>query len=99
MEFRRVCVIGGSGFLGCHVTRLLSAERYLVRVPTRNRERAKALILLPTVDVVTANVHDPSSLASQLRGMDAVINLVGVLHNGRGDSSFTAAHVELTRKI
>src|SRR3954471_23780875 len=99
MEFRRVCVIGGSGFLGCHVTRLLSAERYLVRVLARNRERAKSLILLPTVDVINADVHDPATLETQLRGMDAVINLVGVLHNGRGERSFEAAHVALTRKL
>ena len=31
--------------------------------------------------------------------MDAVINLVGVLHGGRGERSFEQAHVELTRKI
>jgi uncharacterized protein YbjT (DUF2867 family) len=99
MEFRRVCVIGGSGFVGCHVARLLSAERYLVSVPTRNRERAKSLILLPTVDVINADVHDPATLATQLRGMDAVINLVGVLQDGHGKRSFEAAHVGLTRKI
>ena len=99
MELRRVCVIGGSGFVGCHVVQSLSARRYLVRVPTRNRERAKSLILLPTVDVIDANVHHPATLAAQLRGMDAVINLVGVLHEGRGERSFAEAHGELTRKI
>src|SRR3954468_11212479 len=99
MEFRRVCVIGGSGFVGCHVARLLSAERYLVRVPTRNRERAKSLILLPTVDVINADVHDAATLERQLTNMDAVINLVGVLHDGRGGRSFEEAHVGLTRKI
>ncbi len=68
-------------------------------VPTRDRERAKHLILLPTVDVVNADVHDAATLARLLRGMDAVINLVGVLHDGRGTRSFEQAHVELTRKV
>jgi NADH dehydrogenase len=99
MELKKVCVIGGSGFVGCHVVQSLSAQRYLVRVPTRDRERAKSLILLPTVDVVDADVHDPAVLARLLRGMDAVINLVGVLHDGRGTRSFEEAHVGLTRKI
>ncbi len=99
MELMRVCVIGGSGFLGCHVVQALSARRYHVRVPTRDRERAKALFLLPTVDVMDADVHDPASLARLLRGMDAVINLVGVLHDGGGERGFEEAHVGLTRKI
>jgi NADH dehydrogenase len=99
MELKRVCVIGGSGFVGGHVVHMLSAQRYQVRVPTRDRERAKPLILLPTVDVVDANVHDTVSLKQLLLGMDVVINLVGVLHDGRGERGFDKAHVELTRKI
>ena len=99
MELTRVCVIGGSGFVGGHIVQLLSAQRYHVRVPTRDRERAKSLILLPTVDVVTANVHDTATLAELVRGMDAVINLVGTLHDGRSERGFDEAHVELTRRI
>lgn len=99
MQLMRVCVIGGNGFVGCHVAQSLSEARFHVRVPSRDRERAKALILLPTVDVVDADVHDPAALARLLRGMDAVINLVGVLHDGRGTRGFEEAHVGLTRKI
>lgn len=99
MELRRVCVVGGSGFVGRHLLEALCAARYLVTVPTRSRERAKASVLLPTVDVVDANVHDPAVLAKQFEDADAVINLVGVLHNGRGNGGFEAAHVGLTRKV
>src|SRR3954471_8000992 len=99
MNLRRVCVIGGSGVVGCHVVEALSAERYHVRVPSRDRERAKSLILLPTVDVLDADVHDPATLARLVRGVDAVINLAGVLHDGRGSRSFVQTHVELTRKV
>src|SRR5476649_2068718 len=98
MELKRVCVIGGSGFIGGHIVQLLSARRYHVSVPTRDRERAKSLILLPTVDVVDADVHDTATLAHLTRGADAVINLVGVLHDGRGERGFEQAHVELTKK-
>jgi NADH dehydrogenase len=99
MEINRVCVLGGSGFIGSHVVQLLSAQHYVVRVPTRQRERAKSLILLPTVDVIDLNVHDEIALASALRGMDAVINLVGVLHDADGARGFEQAHVALTRKV
>ena len=100
MEITSVAVLGGSGFVGRHVCHLLAAEGYRVRVATRDREQAKEqLILLPTVDVDAVNVHDPAQLATFMRGADAVINLVGVLHDGRGDRSFRAAHVELASKV
>jgi NADH dehydrogenase len=100
MEITTVCVLGGSGFIGRHVCHTLAAAGYRIRVATRDRERAKEqLILLPTVDVAPVNIHDPAPLAAFVRGADAVINLVGVLHDGRGDRSFQAAHVELARKV
>jgi NADH dehydrogenase len=68
----------------------------VVTVPTRYRERAKRdLILLPTVDVVEADVHDVAALTALARGQDAVVNLVGVLHGGNGRQSFDAAHARL----
>ena len=100
MEITTACVLGGSGFIGRHVCHALAAAGYRVRVATRDRERAKEqLILLPTVDVSAVNVHDPGQLAAFVSGADAVINVVGVLHDGRGDRSFQAAHVELARKV
>lgn len=94
-----ITVLGGSGFVGRHLCQALAARGYRVRVPTRNRERAKALILLPTVDVVEADVHDPRALKAAITGCDAVVNLVGVLHDGRGRRSFAGAHVELARTV
>ncbi len=99
MEIIRVCVIGGSGFVGSRIVQMLSAQRYMVRVATRSRERAKALILLPTVEVIAADVHDERQLAALIQGTDAVINLVGVLHDARGTRGFDKAHAGLTRKI
>ena len=99
MALNDICVIGGGGFVGRHIVHQLAARGLRVRVPTRHRERVKDLILLPTVDVVHADVHDPAALDRLICGAGAVINLVGVLHEGRGNGSFEQAHVELTRKI
>ena len=99
MIINNVCVLGGSGFVGRHVCHRLVERGLRVTVPTRDRERAKELILLPTADVITADVHDPESLKRVVRGCDAVVNLVGVLHGGRGKGSFREAHVELARKV
>ena len=99
MYIHDVCVLGGSGFVGRHVCHQLVARGYRVTVPTRDRERAKSLITLPTADVFTADVHDAATLKRVVRGCDAVINLIGVLHDGQGKASFRQAHVDLARKV
>jgi uncharacterized protein YbjT (DUF2867 family) len=99
METSSVCVLGGSGFVGRQICERLAARGIHVRVPTRDRERAKSLLTLPTVDVIAADIHNPLTLRALFAGCDAVINLVGVLHDGRGKRSFRGAHVELARAV
>jgi uncharacterized protein YbjT (DUF2867 family) len=97
MNARRIVVLGGSGFVGRHIVARLVAAGNQVVVPTRSRERARHLVLLPTVEVVQASVHDPVTLERIVVGAGAVINLIGIIHeNRRGD--FERAHVELARR-
>ena len=102
MTSSNILVIGGSGFVGSAIVRKLVASGRRVVGPTRRRERAKHLILLPTVDVVEDDVHDDAALARLVAGKDAVINLVGILHGDQGQpygKRFKAAHVDLPRRI
>ena len=108
MKIERICILGGSGFVGTHLVSQLAARGLQVRVLSRRREMAKELILLPTVEVIEADVHDQQELIQHFRGMDAVINLVGILHEskiGRADlpserrGDFHKVHIELPRKI
>lgn len=94
----RIVVVGGSGFVGRYVVARLAADGHRVVVPTRRRETAKHLILLPTVDVVETDVHDPLALAALFAGATAVINLVGILNEGKG-ATFARAHTELARNV
>jgi NADH dehydrogenase len=93
-----IVVLGGTGFVGRHVIARLAAKGNRVVAPTRSRERARHLILLPTVDVIECDVHDPATLARLVGGAAAAINLVGILNESRhGD--FERVHVELPRKL
>jgi uncharacterized protein YbjT (DUF2867 family) len=102
MKFSNILVIGGAGFVGSSIVAKLVARGARVTVPTRHRERAKHLIVLPTVEVVEADVNDTTQLAKLMQGKDAVINLPGVLHSRRAKPygpQFAQAHVDLPRKV
>ena len=94
MKYNRVLVLGGSGFVGRHLVATLVRRGVRVTVPSRHRERAKHLILLPTVDVVEADINQRGVLDRLAKDQDAVINLVGILH---GD--FQRAHVEIPMTV
>jgi NADH dehydrogenase len=109
MKYKNVLVVGGSGFIGRHLVSSLAAAGLRVTVPSRRRERAKHLILLPTVDVVEADVMAPGVLERLCAGKQAVYNLVGILHGRRGrrdergpndyGPDFARMHVELPQAI
>jgi uncharacterized protein YbjT (DUF2867 family) len=97
-----VAVIGGTGFIGSRIVAKLVSLGHKVTLPTRKREHAKHLVMLPTCEVIEANVHEAASLHSLMAGQDAVINLVGILHGNTGTpygSDWQRAHVELPRNI
>jgi len=94
---KNVCVLGGGGFVGHHVVSRLVAQGWQVTVPTRRRQRIRDLLVLPTVEVIEADIHDPATLEQLFDGQDAVINLVGILHGSHKD--FIRSHVKLPHKV
>lgn len=100
MNSRRIVVLGGTGFVGRHLVSRLVARGWQVRVPSRNRASQRELLVLPQANVQTCDVYNRDALAAQLRGADAVINLVGILNEpGFGGRGFERAHVQLTRTL
>ena len=105
----RIVILGGSGFVGRHLAERLCQQGHQVRVLTRNRERHREdLLVLPGLELVQANVHEPVELERQLQDRDVAINLVGILHErrpGRNDlpperhGDFEKNHIELPRLL
>jgi len=98
MADRIILVVGGSGYVGRYVVGRLAADGWRVVIPTRRRDNARHLFLLPTVDVVEADVNRAGELARLARGATAVVNLVGIL-NETGGQTFARAHVELAASV
>ena len=97
---RRVLILGGTGFVGRHVAACLDARGWRVTVLSRNRERHRELQVLPRVRVLNADPYDGTRLAEHLAGMDAAINLVGILNEpGSDGAGFQRAHVALTATL
>src|SRR3989344_1337614 len=98
---KRILVLGGSGFVGRAVCEQLAAHPVLgaarIVVPTRRRARARHLLPLPQVDVIEADINQDRALQRLLHGVDAVVNLVAILH-GRPDD-FERAHVDLCQRL
>jgi NADH dehydrogenase len=94
MHIKNTVVLGGSGFVGSAIVAKLVSAGYQVTVLTRRLDHAKHLSLLPGVTLNVCNVFDAQALRSALQGADAVINLLGILHQS-AKTSFTQVHEHL----
>jgi uncharacterized protein YbjT (DUF2867 family) len=91
-----VTIIGGSGFLGRYIARLMAKEGWRVRVAVRRPN--EALFVRPygavgQVEPVQCNIRDEASLQAVIRGADAVVNCVGIL-NRTGKNTFDAVQAD-----
>lgn len=96
----RVCILGGTGFVGHSIAAKLCARGHTVRIITRRRERHRDLLVLPTVHVIQGDPYNTALLLKEFRMSDVVINLVGILNEkGYGGDGFKHAHVTFTANV
>lgn len=98
MKIQKICMLGGTGFVGRYLAARLANRGYSLRVLTRHPQRHREIEVLPGAKLIGADVHNSKALAEQFAGCDAVINLVGVLHE-YPNQSFRAVHAELPAKV
>jgi NADH dehydrogenase len=94
-------VFGGAGFIGRQVVQRLAKLGYVVRVVGRNPEAMRPLMTVGQVGQVVplaADLRQDAALARAVAEADWVVNLVGILAEGRrGD--FQRLHGELPGRI
>lgn len=89
MSFRRVAVIGGSGFIGRYVVEDVAQSGAVVTVI--GRHATEAMFLRPMggvgqVALVNASLAEEDVLKAALRDCEAVVNCAGILHEGGGQT-------------
>ena len=100
MTRHKICLLGGTGFVGKRLAARLSEAGHDIVIPTRHAARHRDLLVLPTARLVEGDVQQDDFLRQQLEGRDTVINLIGILNEkGRSGNGFRRAHVELPEKI
>ena len=85
---------GGTGFVGTHLVNALQRRGHSVTILARSPEAARNRYNHP-VEAVAGDVLDPGSLAHAAAGKDAVIHLVGIIHE-KGPQTFDRLHREAT---
>ncbi|MBL8352405.1 MAG: complex I NDUFA9 subunit family protein [Burkholderiaceae bacterium] len=96
---KRIVITGGTGFVGRSICEHLVEHDAGCRlvVPTRRLAGSHPLQVLPTVDLVQADVHDAKAITPLLEGADALVQLVAILHGSAED--FDRVHVQLQRTL
>ncbi len=95
MHYPLVTIVGGSGFVGRHVVKLLAAQGYRIRVLVRDCVAAEFLKTFGNpgqIAVEHVDITRPETLAGKCHGADAVISLVSILYES-GRQRFDAINV------
>ena len=94
MRQHRVAILGGAGFIGRYVVKRLAERGDVLTVGGRHATSAKFLKLkgdVGQVGLVNLSIADEALLHAFVAGNDAVVNLVGILHE-RGGQRFEMMH-------
>lgn len=93
----RILLTGASGFIGQHLLQALLAEGHHVVCAVR-RARTSTEPRLTTIHADFANDTDKSVWLARIKGVDAVINTVGIFRES-GSQTFARLHVEAPRAL
>jgi uncharacterized protein YbjT (DUF2867 family) len=96
MSGTTIALAGGTGFVGRHLGAALLAAGYRVR--QLHRETGRRPGVDPAYDSVAVDFESEEELADALRGAEALINLVGILHQTRHET-FQSIHVNLPERL
>ena len=83
---KTIAIFGASGFLGSSLVAQLSQSDYHLKLFSRNKEKIKLFTVDPQIEIFDFNLNDLEQIKEDLKKTDAVINLLGILHQSKKES-------------
>lgn len=94
----RIALTGATGFVGGGVLTRLLRRGHEVRVLVRNTDRAARLRDFGSVELVPGGLDDEAALRSLVEGTEAVVHLVGIIAEAKGQT-YQRVHVDGTARL
>ena len=85
MKTEKILLAGATGYLGQYILAVLLREEYPTRIVVRNKSKlSPALLTHPLLEVVEAEVTQPSTLRGVCKGVHKVISTIGITRQKDG---------------
>ena len=96
----KICILGGTGFVGRSLINALSKENYTFTVITRDFDKNKDLAIYPNLKLIQEDVYNEKRMLEVSKSHDVLINLIGILNEkGFRGKGFYLAHSKIARII
>lgn len=96
----KICILGGTGFVGRSLISALSKENYTITVITRDFDKNKDLAIYPNLKLIQEDVYNEKRMLEVSKSHDVLINLIGILNEkGFRGKGFFLAHSKIARII
>ena len=101
MNNKIVTIFGGTGFVGRHLIAELIDHGYVIKIPTRDKEKAdkiKTQTVPGRINVIETNIYNTQDLTNAISGSNIVINLIASFDEN-DKSQFNYIHSQFPEKI
>ena len=96
----KICILGGTGFVGRNLINTLSKENHTITVITRDFDKNKDLAIYPNLKLIQEDVYNEKRMLEVSKSHDVLINLIGILNEkGFRGKGFYLAHSKIARII
>ena len=94
---KTIAIFGASGFLGSSIVLALNQSNCRLKLFSRNKEKIKYWTVNPDIQIFDFDLDNLTQVKKDLKNTDAVINLLGILHQSKKDSFDKIHHLWPTR--
>ena len=101
---KKICLFGGTGFVGSSIVKLLAKKGHEIKIATRNPFNEDAIELKSTVSdpgqirLEKVNINSNEQVKNFIQDCDICINLIGILYEKSGNS-FQRMHKDFVRDL